>query len=188
MKLKLLLSTLTIMFFIPLYSLENPVVLMKTSMGNIEIELFQDKAPATVANFLLYVDKGFYNGTIFHRVISNFMIQGGGFASGMNEKKTLFPVKNEASNGVRNEKGTVAMARTMDVHSATAQFFINVADNAFLNYKAPTSDGFGYCVFGRVVKGMNVVDGIKSVKTGNKGYFQDVPIVDVIIKSIERKK
>lgn len=171
-----------------IFAAQNPVVIMKTSMGEVEIELFQDKAPLTVANFLSYTDKGFYNGTIFHRVISNFMIQGGGFTPGMDEKKTSSPVKNEASNGISNKRGTVAMARTMDVHSATSQFFINVVDNGFLDYKASTSDGFGYCVFGRVVKGMDVVDRIKSVQTGNSGYFQDVPLSNVVIQSIKRKK
>jgi cyclophilin family peptidyl-prolyl cis-trans isomerase len=165
----------------------NPIVLMKTSMGNVEIELFQDKAPATVVNFLSYVNSGFYNGTIFHRVIGNFMIQGGGFTPGMGEKKTLPPVKNEAANGISNLTGTVAMARTMEPQSATAQFFINVADNRFLDYKSPTTEGYGYCVFGRVVKGMDVVERIKRVQTGNKGYFQDVPLQDVVIYSISKK-
>jgi peptidyl-prolyl cis-trans isomerase B (cyclophilin B) len=165
----------------------NPVVVMKTSMGSVKIELFQDKAPATVANFLSYVNSGFYNGTIFHRVISSFMIQGGGFTPGMGEKKTLPPVKNEAANGISNTTGTVAMARTMEPQSATAQFFINVADNRFLDYKSATTEGFGYCVFGRVVKGMDVVDKIKRVQTGNKGYFQDVPLQDVVIYSISKK-
>jgi len=171
-----------------IFAAQNPVVVMKTSMGEVEIELFQDKAPLTVANFLKYADKGFYNGTIFHRVMGNFMIQGGGFTPGMIEKKTSSPVKNEAFNGIPNKRGTVAMARTMEVHSATSQFFINVADNSFLDYKASTSEGFGYCVFGRVVKGMDVVDRIKSVQTGNSGYFQDVPLAAVVIQSIKRKK
>ena len=140
-----------------IFAAQNPVVVMKTSMGDVEIELFQDKAPVTVANFLMYVDKGFYNGTIFHRVISNFMIQGGGFTPGMKEKKTSSPVKNEATNGLSNKAGTVAMARTMDVHSATSQFFINVVDNPFLDYKSSTAEGYGYCVFGKVIKGMDVV-------------------------------
>ncbi len=170
-----------------IFAAANPVVLMKTSMGNVEMELFQDKAPATVANFLAYVNNGFYNGTIFHRVIGNFMIQGGGFTPGMGEKKTQPPVKNEASNGISNTTGTIAMARTMEPQSATAQFFINVADNRFLDYKSPTTEGFGYCVFGRVIKGMDIVDMIKKVKTGNKGYFQDVPLQDVVIYSISKK-
>lgn len=169
------------------YASASPVVLMKTSMGNIEIELFQDKAPYTVANFLTYVNNGFYNGTIFHRVIGNFMIQGGGLTSGMSEKKAMSSVKNEAANGISNLTGTVAMARTAAPHSATAQFFINVADNRFLDYKSPTTEGYGYCVFGRVIKGMDVVDKIKKVQTGNKGYFQDVPLQDVVIISISKK-
>ena len=169
------------------FAAANPVVLMKTSMGNVEIELFQDKAPATAANFLTYVNSGFYNGTIFHRVIGNFMIQGGGFTPGMGEKTTMAPVKNEAANGISNLIGTVAMARTMEPQSATAQFFINVADNRFLDYKSSTTEGYGYCVFGRVIKGMEVVDKIKSVQTGNKGYFQDVPLQDVVIYSITKK-
>ena len=170
-----------------LFAAGNPVVLMKTSMGDVEIELFQDKAPLTVANFLQYADRGFYNGTIFHRVISNFMIQGGGFTPGMKEKTTLAPVRNEANNGLLNKAGTVAMARTADVHSATAQFFINVVNNSFLDYKSSTSDGYGYCVFGRVIKGMDVVGKIRSVQTQTVGYSDDVPVNDVIIKSIKRK-
>lgn len=171
-----------------IFAAQNPVVIMKTSMGEVEIELYQDRAPSTVANFLMYVDKGFYNGTIFHRVIKNFMVQGGGFTPGLKEKNTSAPVKNEASNGLSNRRGTLAMARTMEVHSATSQFFINVVDNGFLDYKSATDQGYGYCVFGRVISGMEVVDSIKSVPTGNSGYFQDVPQKDVIIYSIKRKK
>ncbi len=170
-----------------IFAAENPVVLMKTSMGDVEIELFQDKAPLTVANFLNYVDKGFYNGTIFHRVMGNFMIQGGGFTPGMIEKKTLPPVKNEAANGLSNKNGTVAMARTAEVHSATSQFFINVVNNSFLDYKSPTTEGYGYCVFGRVTKGMDVVGKIRAVQTGTVGYFDDVPVKDVVIFSIKKK-
>ena len=169
------------------FAAANPIVQMKTSMGNVEIELFQDKAPATVANFLSYVNSGFYNGTIFHRVIGNFMIQGGGFTPGMVEKKTLPPVKNEAANGVSNLAGTVAMARTMEPQSATAQFFINVVDNRFLDYKSATTEGYGYSVFGKVIKGMEVVDTIKRIQTGNKGHFQDIPLQDVVIYSITKK-
>jgi peptidyl-prolyl cis-trans isomerase B (cyclophilin B) len=165
----------------------NVVVLMKTSMGDIEIELFKDKAPLTVTNFLMYVDKSFYNGTIFHRVIGNFMIQGGGFTPGMKEKTTSSPIKNEAANGIPNTIGTIAMARTRDVHSATAQFFINVSNNRFLDYKSSTNDGYGYCVFGTVIKGMDVVEKIRKVQTGNSGPFQDVPVQDVIINKISRK-
>ncbi len=187
MKIKSMILTLFLILGTSLYSAGNPTVIMKTSMGNVEMELFQDKAPYTVANFLTYVNNGFYNGTIFHRVIANFMIQGGGFTPGMGEKKTLAPVKNEAANGISNTIGTIAMARTMEPQSATAQFFINVADNLFLDYKSPTTEGYGYCVFGRVVKGMDVVDKIKRVQTGNKGYFQDVPLQDVVIYSISKK-
>jgi peptidyl-prolyl cis-trans isomerase B (cyclophilin B) len=163
------------------------VVVMKTSMGEIEIELYRDKAPDTVDNFLKYVDDGFYDGTIFHRVISNFMIQGGGFTPDMEQKNTNPPVKNEANNGLQNNVGAIAMARTSDVHSATAQFFINVKDNDFLNYRSSDSQGFGYCVFGQVVSGMDVVNAIKNVETGNKGYFQDVPVKNVTIESVKRK-
>jgi len=170
------------------FAVQNPSVLMKTSMGEIEIELFQDKAPLTVVNFLSYVDKGFYNGTVFHRVIVDFMIQGGGFTPGMKEKKTSLPVKNEADNRIQNTTGTVAMARTADVHSATAQFFINVGNNSFLDYKSSTSDGYGYCVFGKVTKGMDVVNKIRSVKTKSVGYFEDVPVADIVIQSVKRKK
>jgi len=171
-----------------IFAAQNPVVVMKTSMGSVEIELYPDKAPATVANFLSYVDKGFYNGTVFHRVISNFMIQGGGMTPGMQEKSTSAPVKNEADNRLSNTRGTIAMARTQDVHSATSQFFINVVDNKFLDYKSSTPAGYGYCVFGKVISGMDVVDKIKSVPTGNYGYFQDVPQTNIVIQSIQRKK
>jgi cyclophilin family peptidyl-prolyl cis-trans isomerase len=171
-----------------IFAAGNPVVVMKTNMGDVEIELFQDKAPVTVANFLSYVNKGFYNGTIFHRVMGNFMIQGGGFTPGMKEKKTSSPIKNEANNGLKNLAGTVAMARTADVNSATSQFFINVLNNPSLDYKSSTSDGFGYCVFGKVIKGMDVVGKIRSVQTGTVGYFDDVPVKDVVIISIKRKK
>lgn len=171
-----------------LFASQNPVVVMKTSMGTVEIELYADKAPVTVANFLSYADKGFYNGTIFHRVIGNFMIQGGGFTPGMRQKSTSSPIKNEADNRIPNSRGTIVMARTQDVHSATSQFFINVVDNGFLDYKASTPAGYGYCVFGRVVSGMDVVDKIKSVPTGNYSFFQDVPLTDVVIHSVQRKK
>ncbi len=171
-----------------LFAAQNPVVVMKTSVGVVEIELYPDKAPVTVANFLSYVDKGFYNGTIFHRVIGNFMIQGGGFTPGMQQKAALPPIKNEADNRISNSRGTIVMARTQDVHSATSQFFINVVDNTFLDYKSSTPAGYGYCVFGKVIKGMDVVDRIKSVQTGSRGYFQDVPVTDVVIQSIQKKK
>src|SRR5208337_2177472 len=162
----------------------NPVVLMKTSLGRIRIELWPGKAPETVKNFLQYVDEGFYDGTIFHRVIGNFMIQGGGFTPDMKQKPTHTPVKNEAAADVKNDRGTIAMARTGVVDSATAQFFINVVDNAFLNHKDNSPSGFGYAVFGKVIGGMDVVDKIKSVQTGS----QDVPVKPVIIESVKREK
>jgi peptidyl-prolyl cis-trans isomerase B (cyclophilin B) len=161
------------------------MVKLHTNFGTITLELDADKAPVTVENFLNYVRSGFYNGTIFHRVISNFMIQGGGMEPGMREKAANAPIKNEADNGLSNERGTIAMARTMEPHSASAQFFINVKDNTFLDHRSPTPDGWGYAVFGRVVEGMDVVDKIKGVTTGNAGYHQDVPVEDVIIESAE---
>ena len=161
------------------------MIRMHTNKGIIDIELDADKAPETAENFLGYVKEGFYDGTIFHRVIDNFMIQGGGMEPGMMEKQTKAPIKNEADNGLKNDRGTIAMARTNDPHSATAQFFINVADNAFLNHQQPTMDGWGYCVFGKVVNGMDVVDAIKGVDTGSKGFHHDVPVEDVIIEKAE---
>jgi peptidyl-prolyl cis-trans isomerase B (cyclophilin B) len=160
-------------------------VRLHTSFGPITISLDADKAPKTVANFLDYVKGGHYDGTIFHRVINGFMIQGGGFAPGMKQKSTGAPVQNEASSGLRNDQYTIAMARTSDPHSATAQFFINVADNAFLNHSAPTAQGWGYCVFGRVTDGTDVVDRIKGVATGRSGMHQDVPKEDVVIERAE---
>jgi peptidyl-prolyl cis-trans isomerase B (cyclophilin B) len=147
--------------------------------------LFADKAPLTVANFIDYVKAGHYDNTVFHRVIDGFMVQGGGFAPGMKQKPTREPVKNEADNGLKNTVGTLAMARTQDPHSASAQFFINVANNDFLDFRAPTAQDWGYCVFGKVVDGMDVVDKIKSVKTGSKGFHQDVPADDVLIERAE---
>jgi len=167
---------------------KNPIVVMETSMGTIEIELYQDKAPITVKNFLKYAEEKFYDGTIFHRVIQNFMIQGGGFTVDMQRKETHDPIKNEATNGLKNERGTIAMARTSVIDSATSQFFINVKDNFFLNHKSDSPDEYGYAVFGKVVKGMDVVDKINSVKTGKKGRYQDVPIEPVVIKSIRLKQ
>jgi len=166
----------------------NPVVVVKTSMGQIKIELFADKAPETVKNFLQYVSEGFYDGTIFHRVIDGFMIQGGGFTPDMKQKQTHAPVKNEASAELRNERGTIAMARTRDVNSATAQFFINVVDNANLNHMNDSDAGFGYAVFGKVVDGMDVVDKIRTVPTANMGPFQNVPAKPVVIESIRLEK
>lgn len=159
-----------------------PKVKLSTSLGDIVLQLDADKAPRTVENFLQYVRSGHYDGTIFHRVINNFMIQGGGFEAGMKQKKTRQPVENEANNGLKNDRYTIAMARTSDPHSATAQFFINVADNDFLNHTAPTSNGWGYAVFGKVVEGTETVDKIKSVKTGSRGFHQDVPAEDVVIE------
>jgi peptidyl-prolyl cis-trans isomerase A (cyclophilin A) len=160
----------------------NPMVIMSTSMGDIKIELYPDQAPATVENFLGYVKDGFYDGTIFHRVIPGFMIQGGGFTPDMNQKPTKEPIKNEADNGLKNDKGTIAMARTNVVDSATSQFFINDASNDFLNHG---SKDFGYAVFGKVVGGMDVVDRIAVVKTGSVGMFQDLPKETIVIKSVK---
>jgi peptidyl-prolyl cis-trans isomerase B (cyclophilin B) len=161
------------------------MIKLTTNHGVITLELDSDKAPQTVANFLAYVQAGHYDGTVFHRVINGFMIQGGGFTASMQQKPTNAPIENEAGNGLKNDRGTIAMARTNDPHSATAQFFINVADNDFLNFRAPSGNGWGYCVFGRVVEGMDVVDKIKNVKTGNKGFHQDVPVEDVVIEKAE---
>ena len=156
-----------------------------TNHGDIVIELEAEKAPESAKNFISYVEAGHYNNTVFHRVINGFMIQGGGFEPGMKQKPTGAPIKNEADNGLKNEAGTIAMARTQDPNSATAQFFINVADNDFLNYRSPDVQGWGYCVFGRVSEGMDVVNKIKSVKTGTSGFHQDVPKEDVIIERAE---
>ncbi|MGV3571824.1 MAG: peptidylprolyl isomerase [Ramlibacter sp.] len=150
--------------------------------GVVTIELDEAKAPKTVANFLAYVKKGHYDGTIFHRVIDGFMVQGGGFAPGMTQKPTDATIENEANNGLKNDNYTVAMARTQAPHSASAQFFINVADNAFLNHTAPTASGWGYAVFGKVVEGKEVVDAVRKVKTGRKGFHDDVPNEDVVIE------
>jgi len=155
---------------------------LQTSKGNIRIELDDAKAPESTKNFLAYVAKGHYDGTVFHRVIKGFMIQGGGFEPGMNQKRTDPPVRNEANNGLKNAKYSVAMARTSDPHSATAQFFINTADNGFLNFKAENESGWGYAVFGNVVAGQDVVDAIEGVKTGQRGRHGDVPLEDVVIQ------
>lgn len=168
--------------------MSNPTVMMETSLGTITIELWPDKAPATVANFLRYVEEGFYEGTIFHRVINNFMIQGGGMDEKLYPKPSLAPIRNEADNGLKNEPYTVAMARTGDPHSATNQFFINVADNKFLNHKAKTADGWGYAVFGKVVAGKDVVDRIKTSVTASKGPYDDVPVKPVVILKAEEMK
>ena len=156
-------------------------VRLETTHGAIVLSLDAEKAPQTVENFMQYVRDGFYDGTLFHRVIDGFMVQGGGFAAGMQQKRTRAPIPNEADNGLRNQRGTLAMARTPDPHSATAQFFINVADNAFLDFKAKTDAGWGYCVFGRVTEGMDVVDRIKGVATTSRAGHRDVPAEDVVI-------
>ncbi len=167
---------------------ETPNVVIQTSAGEIELELDAERAPATVANFLRYVDAGHYDGTLFHRVIDGFMVQGGGYDGAFEKKKTFDPVKNEGDNGVKNLRGSVAMARTNDPHSATAQFFVNLADNAFLDHTKKDDRGWGYTVFGRVVRGMDVVDVIKALKTGSRGPFaKDAPLEDVLIASARRK-
>ncbi len=161
------------------------MVKLHTNFGDITLELDAEKAPKTVANFLKYAEKGFYDGTIFHRVIDGFMIQGGGFMSGLIQKETMGEIENEAANGLKNETYTIAMARTPNPHSASSQFFINTANNSFLNYTASTPQGFGYCVFGKVTAGKEVVDRIGKVKTGNQSGYQDVPLEDVVIESVE---
>ena len=165
---------------------EKPVVLMKTSMGDVKIELWPDKAPITVKNFLRYTDEKFYDGTVFHRVIPNFMIQGGGFTKDMTQKKTHAPIKNEARADVPNARGTLAMARTGVIDSATSQFFVNVVDNKFLNHRDNSPRGFGYCVFGKVVEGMDVVDKIRKVKTKTVHRYENVPAEPVVILSIRK--
>ncbi len=164
----------------------NPQVLIETPKGDILVELFEKEAPKTVANFLQYVDDKHYDGLIFHRVIENFMIQGGGMDMVMSEKQTRESVENEANNGLKNERGTLAMARTMDPHSASSQFFINTVDNAFLDHTSETPDGWGYCVFGKVVDGLDAVDALRKVKTGNAGGHQDVPVDPISMISVTR--
>lgn len=161
------------------------MVKLHTNFGIITLELDAEKAPITVKNFLEYVNSGFYSNTVFHRVIDGFMIQGGGFEPGMKQKSTNAPIQNEATNGLKNENYTVAMARTSEPHSASSQFFINIKNNSFLNHTAPNAQGWGYCVFGKVVDGTEVVDAIRKVKTGNSGFHQDVPKEDVIIIKAE---
>ena len=162
-----------------------PQVRLTTNHGHITLELEPEKAPQTVENFLSYVREGFYDGTVFHRVISNFMIQGGGMSPDLKQKKTKEPIKNEADNGLKNERGTIAMARTQVVDSATSQFFINVQDNEFLNHRDKTPAGYGYAAFGRVIEGMDTVEAIRKVPTGNKGMHQDVPREPVLIEKAE---
>ena len=161
------------------------MIKLTTNHGEITLELDADKAPVTTKNFIAYVESGHYSNTVFHRVIDGFMIQGGGFEPGMKQKATQAPIKNEANNGLKNDKYTIAMARTSDPHSASSQFFINVSDNDFLNHTAPTPQGWGYCVFGKVVSGTEVVDKIKGVTTGRKDFHDDVPLDDVVIQKSE---
>ncbi len=161
------------------------MVRLHTNLGVIGIELDDKRAPETVKNFLGYVESGFYANTVFHRVIDGFMIQGGGFEPGMRQKQTRAPIKNEAANGLKNDRYTVAMARTNEPHSASSQFFINVKDNGFLNHSSPSAEGWGYCVFGKVVEGQDVVDKIKGVRTGKRGFHSDVPVEDVVIEKAE---
>ena len=164
-----------------------PVIVLETSKGNIEIELDTENAPVTAQNMLNYVDANFYDGTIFHRVIKGFMIQGGGFTKDMDQKQTNDCIENEADNGLKNDRGTIAMARTSDPHSASSQFFINHKNNDFLNHTSKTPTGWGYCVFGKVVNGLDVVDAIAEVATGNSGFHQDVPVEAVVIEKAYRK-
>ncbi|BAN47456.1 peptidylprolyl isomerase A [Metapseudomonas resinovorans] len=180
---KLVLGACALLVSLNLMAADNPRVLLTTSAGEIEVELYADKAPVSVKNFLDYVDAGFYDGTVFHRVIPGFMIQGGGFSTDMEQKETREPIKNEADNGLKNLRGTLAMARTQAVNSATSQFFINHNDNAFLDHG---SRDFGYAVFGKVLRGMDVVDKIANVPTGNRGMFQNVPQQPVVILSAKR--
>jgi peptidyl-prolyl cis-trans isomerase A (cyclophilin A) len=180
---KIALTAASVLFASTLMAAPAPHVVLDTSFGQVEIELNQDKAPISTANFLKYVDSSFYSNTIFHRVIPGFMVQGGGFTAQMQQKPTNDPIKNEADNGLHNVRGTLAMARTSDVNSATSQFFINVADNAMLDHGVRD---YGYAVFGKVVKGMDVVDQIVNVQSGNKGGMQNVPIDPILIKSAKR--
>lgn len=161
------------------------MIKLHTNFGLISLELDAEKAPETVKNFIDYAEAGHYDNTIFHRVIDGFMIQGGGFEPGMKQKECKAPIKNEADNGLKNDAYTIAMARTSDPHSATAQFFINVTNNDFLNFKAPNGNGWGYCVFGKVVEGTEIVDKIKKAKTGRSGFHQDVPVENIIIEKVE---
>jgi len=167
---------------------DNSRVDLDTSKGKIVLELYSDKAPQTVKNFLAYVDAGFYDGTIFHRVMPGFMIQGGGFTADMKQKRTQPPIQNEADNGLRNQRGTIAMARTQNPHSATAQFFINTKDNDFLNHKGKSPQGWGYVVFGRVVEGIGVVDAISNVSTVTRGGYRNVPTEPIVITKVNRSK
>jgi len=182
-RLRAALAALLLSLPLPLWA-ANPAVELETSLGPIRIELYPDKAPKTVENFVQYAREGFYDGTVFHRVIPGFMIQGGGFTREMEQKKTREPIANEAQNGLKNSTGTVAMARTPNPHSASAQFFVNLADNEFLDFTAPTPQGFGYTVFGRVTQGMDVVQKIAQVPTGNRAGHQNVPLKPVVIQRV----
>jgi len=192
MKIALIATIVSLAVIVPVDAEEtaagNSKIVLDTSKGEIILELLPAQAPETVKNFLAYVDENFYDGTIFHRVIPNFMIQGGGFTADMKQKPTRAPIKNEADNGLRNERGTIAMARTNDPHSATSQFFINSVDNDFLNHKSKTPQGWGYAVFGRVTGGMEILDAISMVKTDSRGMFRDVPVEPVVINSARRVK
>ena len=181
----LIVVMLALVFVLPLslFSQGNPKIILETNMGEIELELNPDKAPVSVKNFLEYVKSGFYNGTIFHRVIDGFMIQGGGFDKDMNKKDVKPPIENEADNGLKNKRGTISYARTNVINSATSQFFINLVDNNFLDHKNKTQQGYGYAVFGKVTKGMNVVDKIGKTKTGTTKGYNDVPVKPIIILS-----
>lgn len=181
MKKHLLCLLLLVTLGAPIWA-KNPIVNLQTTQGDIIIELYVDKAPISCKNFLAYVQEGFYDGTIFHRVIKNFMIQGGGFNSGLKEKDTLAPIMNEAANGLRNDIGTIAMARTGEVNSATAQFFINTNNNAFLNHRGTNPPDYGYAVFGKVIQGLDIVKKIEAKKTTKMGYYSDVPVEEIIIK------
>ncbi|MBV2133986.1 peptidylprolyl isomerase [Pseudomonas sp. MAP12] len=180
---KLVIAASTLIFSASLLAAEAPHVLLTTNLGEIEVELDAEKAPVSAKNFLAYVDSGFYNGVQFHRVIPGFMVQTGGFTADMQQKETRAPIKNEADNGLQNTRGSLAMARTSDINSASSQFFINLADNDFLNHGGRD---FGYAVFGRVVRGMDVVDRIAAVRTGNRGMHQNVPVQPVLIESAKR--
>ena len=185
MKIRLASLILGLLLSLNIYA-ANPMVEMKTNLGNITLELYPEQSPKTVENFLKYVKGGFYKGTVFHRVIDNFMIQGGGFDTRLREKETFFPIQNEAANGLKNEIYTIAMARTANPHSATAQFFINVKDNAFLNHTVPKGQGWGYAVFGKVVKGQDVAMKISRVKTGPRDPLpSDVPLENVVIEDVK---
>ena len=181
----LLIFTTTFSFATEKKMSDSPKVKLATSLGTVVIQLNAEKAPVTTANFLTYVNEGFYNGTIFHRVIKDFMAQGGGFDTSFNQKTTHAPIKNEADNGLKNKRGSIAMARTSDPNSATAQFFINYKDNSFLDYTGPTPNGWGYAVFGEVVEGMDVVDAMANQPAGNRGMHQNVPKTDIVIEKAE---